>query len=157
MYFDYDFEKGEQSSYNYITTFYPLWAGVADAEQIAGVRKNLKLIEQPGGIAMSDTDSGTQWDLPFGWAPASWIAIDGMVLAGDSADAVRTSQEFSKTIQEGFAHDKTIREKYNVVSGNSNVEVATGYKTNVVGFGWTNAVYLEMQRVIATGGKAAAK
>jgi alpha,alpha-trehalase len=154
MYFDYDFEKGEQSSYNYITTFYPLWAGVADAAQTAAVEKNLKLLEQPGGIAMSDTNSGTQWDLPFGWAPASWIAIDGLVLSGDAADALRTSQKFSKTIEEGFDHDKTIREKYNVVSGNADVDVATGYKMNVVGFGWTNAVYLEMQRVIADGGKA---
>ena len=152
MYFDYDYEKEEQSSYNYITTLYPLWAGVADATQIAGVEKSLKLLEQPGGIAMSDTNSGTQWDLPFGWAPPSWIAIDGLVLAGDAADAVRTSQEFSKTIEEGFDHDKTIREKYNVVSGNAKVEVATGYKMNVVGFGWTNAVYLEMQNVIANNG-----
>jgi len=157
MYFDYDYMKGEQASYNYITTFYPLWAGAADPTQIAGVEKNLKLLEQPGGIAMSDTNSGTQWDLPFGWAPASWVAIDGMVLVGDADDAVRTSQKFSKTIQEGFAHDQTIREKYNVVSGTSNVEVATGYKMNVVGFGWTNAVYLEMQRVIADGGKAEGK
>ena len=69
MYFDYDFEKGEQATYDYITTFYPLWAGAANEEQIAGVEKNLKLIEQPGGIAMSDYDSGVQWDLPFGWAP----------------------------------------------------------------------------------------
>ncbi len=157
MYFDYDYEKGEQASYNYITTFYPLWAGAANADQIAGVEKNLKIVEQPGGIAMSDTDSGVQWDLPFGWAPASWIAIDGMVLVGDSADAVRTSEEFSKTIREGFAHDGTIREKYNVVAGNASVDVATGYKMNVVGFGWTNAVYLKMQDVIANGGKSAGK
>ncbi len=157
MYFDYDFQKGEQATYNYITTFYPLWAGAANEEQIAGVEKNLKLLEQPGGIAMSDYDSGTQWDLPFGWAPASWIAIDGMVLVGDSADAVRISKKFSKTIQEGFAHDATIREKYNVVSGNAKVDVATGYKMNVVGFGWTNAVYLKMQDVIASGGKSSAK
>jgi alpha,alpha-trehalase len=153
MYFDYDYEKGEQASYNYITTLYPLWAGVADAAQAAGVEKNLKLLEQPGGIAMSDVDSGVQWDLPFGWAPASWIAIEGLALRGDAADAVRTSKEFSKTIEEGFAHDATLREKYNVVSGNAKVDVATGYKTNVVGFGWTNAVYLEMQRLIANGGK----
>ena len=156
MYFDYDFEKGEQSSYNYITTLYPLWAGVADANQVASVEKNLKLLEQPGGIAMSTTDSGVQWDLPFGWAPPSWIAIDGLVLQGDAEDAVRLSKKFSRTIEDGFDHDKTIREKYNVVSGTSNVEVATGYKMNVVGFGWTNAVYLEMQRVIADGGKAPA-
>ena len=106
---------------------------------------------------MSDTDSGVQWDLPFGWAPASWIAIDGMVLVGDSADAVRTSQDFSKTIRDGYAHDGTIREKYNVVNGNAQVDVATGYKTNVVGFGWTNAVYLKMQDVIASGGRSSSK
>jgi alpha,alpha-trehalase len=157
MYFDYDYEKGEQASYDYISTFYPLWAGAANAEQIAGVEKNLKLIEQPGGIAMSDVNSGVQWDLPFGWAPASWIAIEGMVKVGDAADAVRTSQKFSKTIEEGFAHDGTIREKYNVVGGNAQVDVATGYKMNVIGFGWTNAVYLEMQDVIASGGKPSAK
>jgi alpha,alpha-trehalase len=157
MYFDYDFQKGEQSTYNYITTFYPLWAGAANEEQIAGVEKSLKLFEQPGGIAMSDYNSGTQWDLPFGWAPPSWIAIDGMALVGDSADAVRTSKEFSKTIEEGFAHDGTMREKYNVVGGNAQVDVATGYKMNVIGFGWTNAVYLLMQDVIAHGGKSAAK
>jgi alpha,alpha-trehalase len=28
LYFDYDFEQGKQSSYLFITTFYPLWAGL---------------------------------------------------------------------------------------------------------------------------------
>jgi alpha,alpha-trehalase len=157
MYFDYDYEKGEQASYVYISTFYPLWAGVASPEQIAGVEKNLKLIERPGGIAMSDVDSGVQWDLPFGWAPASWIAIEGMVKVGDAADAVRISQEFSNTIEEGYKHDGTIREKYNVVGGNAQVDVATGYKMNVIGFGWTNAVYLKMQDLIANGGRPSTK
>lgn len=31
----------------------------------------------------------------------------------------------------------------------SEVQVATGYKQNVVGFGRTNAVYLEMQQLLA--------
>jgi hypothetical protein len=35
-------------------------------------------------------------------------------------------------------------EKYNVVTDSSDAQVSAGYKTNVVGFGWTNAVYLEM-------------
>ncbi len=47
----------------------------------------------------------------------------------------------------GFAHDGTIREKYNVVSGNANVHVSTGYTTNEIGFGWTNAVYLKMKEI----------
>jgi alpha,alpha-trehalase len=41
-----------------------------------------------------------------------------------------------------------MREKYNVVSGSANVAVATGYKSNVVGFGWTNGVYLQMHDLL---------
>ena len=47
----------------------------------------------------------------------------------------------------GFAQDGTIREKYNVVSSSASVQVNTGYKVNVIGFGWTNAVYLKMKEV----------
>src|SRR5262249_36052910 len=32
LYFDYDFERMRQSGYRFITTFYPLWAGLAPSE-----------------------------------------------------------------------------------------------------------------------------
>jgi len=35
-----------------------------------------------------------------------------------------------------------------VVSRNANVQVSTGYKQNVIGFGWTNAVYLKNKQVL---------
>ena len=73
LYLDYDDTTRAQSDYVYITTLYPLWAGVADKQQAAALEKNLHLLEHPGGVAMTTTNSGTQWDLPFGWAPASWI------------------------------------------------------------------------------------
>ena len=53
------------------------------------------------------------------------------------------------SVDTGFARDGTIREKYNVVEGNANVHVSAGYTTNEIGFGWTNAVYLKMQQIIA--------
>ena len=71
-------------------------------------------------------------------------------------DAGRVSAKFSQTIRQNFEHDGTIREKYNVVSGSANVEVATGYKSNVVGFGWTNGVYLEMNDLLTHLHKRAA-
>jgi alpha,alpha-trehalase len=52
-------------------------------------------------------------------------------------------------VLDNFERDGTMREKYNVVDGSANVKVATGYKSNVVGFGWTNAVYLKLQDLIA--------
>ena len=53
-----------------------------------------------------------------------------------------------RTVQNGFQRDGTIREKYNMDSGSSDVNVTTGYKTNVVGFGWTNGVYRKMERLL---------
>jgi alpha,alpha-trehalase len=151
-YFDYDFVAGKQSSYDYLTTFYPLWAGAATPEQARKVESHLGLFEKPGGLAMSTNDSGVQWDLPYGWAPVIWVAVDGMKQTADINDAARVSQEFATTVRNNFACDHTIREKYDVVTGSSDVQVATGYRQNVVGFGWTNAAYLKMERLLTGAG-----
>jgi alpha,alpha-trehalase len=153
MFYDYDFVHKKPSSYSYITAFYPLWAGLASPSQAAALRLHLPLMERSGGIAMSDFDSGTQWDLPYGWAPTTWLTVKGLSQYGFNTDAERISTKFSATILGNFLHDGTIREKYNVVSGSANVAVATGYKSNVVGFGWTNAVYLQMNQLIARTAK----
>jgi alpha,alpha-trehalase len=150
MYLDYDFVTGQRSSYRYMTTFYPLWAGAASKVQATAVHGHLADFERPGGVAMSDTVSGVQWDLPYGWAPTTWLAVDGLKKAGYSEDAARVAREFSETVLENFRRDGTMREKYNVVSGTANVQVAAGYKTNVVGFGWTNGVYLKLQELMQT-------
>jgi len=148
MFYDYDFTTRRASNYNYITAFYPLWAGLASRQQAVAVERHLSSFEHEGGLAMSDYDSGTQWDLPFGWAPTNWLAIKGLDRYGFTKDSSRLSREFSRTIRTNFEHDGTIREKYNVVSGSANVAVATGYKSNVVGFGWTNGVYLKMHALL---------
>jgi alpha,alpha-trehalase len=147
---DYDFTRARPSSYAYITSLYPLWAGVATREQAAEIVKKLNLFERPGGLSMSSTNTGTQWDEPFGWAPTNWIGVAGLEAEGFHADAARVAKAFDATVDGGFAQDGTIREKYNVVSSNSDVEVNTGYKVNVIGFGWTNAVYLKMKEVAGT-------
>jgi alpha,alpha-trehalase len=156
MFYDYNFATQKQSTYNYITAFYPLWAKLATPQQAQALQHHLSLFEHDGGLAMSDNNSGTQWDLPYGWAPTNWLAIDGLAQYGFPADASRTAKKFSQTILQNFLTDATIREKYNVVSGSANVAVATGYKANVVGFGWTNGVYLQMQALLAHQSKQAA-
>jgi alpha,alpha-trehalase len=148
MFYDYNFTTQKQSTYNYITTFYPLWAGLATQQQATALHKHLSVFEHDGGLAMSDNNSGTQWDLPFGWAPTNWLAIKGLAQYGFTQDASRIAGKFSQTILQNFLNDATIREKYNVVSGSANVAVATGYKSNVVGFGWTNGVYLQMHNLL---------
>ena len=153
MYFDYDYIAGKQSSYDYLTTFYPLWAAAADAQQVKAVEANLNLFEKAGGIAMSTYESGVQWDLPYGWAPVTWLAVDGLAKSDDMKDAVRISQKFMTMVRENYVCDRTIREKYDVVRASAEINVASGYKENVIGFGWTNAAYLEMQALVKISGK----
>ncbi len=149
FFFDWNTATNRQSTYLYLSGFYPLWAGLATPAQAAAVEGHLAAFEHPGGLAMSDTASGTQWDLPYGWAPTNWFAIAGLAQYGFHADAARLAQAFSQTVLENFKRDGTVREKYNVVSGSANVAVAAGYKANVIGFGWTNGVYLSLQDLLA--------
>jgi alpha,alpha-trehalase len=144
MFFDYDFEAQKQSSYDYVTTFYPLWAGLATPEQARAVEKNLSIFEQPGGLDMSPTESGGQWDHPYGWAPMQLVGIEGLRRYGFHDDANRLAYKFLSTVAENFRRDGTIREKYNVVTRSSETAVTAGYRMNIVGFGWTNGVFLEL-------------
>jgi alpha,alpha-trehalase len=153
---DYDFIHHKSSDYAYISSLYPLWAGVATREEAAKVVAKLSLFERSGGLSMSNTQTGLQWDEPFGWAPTNWIAVSGLATSGFRDDAKRLAAKWDTTVDQGFAHDGTIREKYNVVSGNADVQVTAGYKVNVIGFGWTNAVYLKMKEVAADRAKQAA-
>jgi alpha,alpha-trehalase len=147
MFFDYDYTTGQQASYVYATIFYPLWTGLATKEQDAAVDSHLGLLDKPGGLTCSTYASGLQWDLPFGWAPLNWLAVDGLLKTGFVDDARKISEQFTHTIQASFEKEGTIHEKYNVETESSNVELIAGYQ-NVIGFGWTNAVYVEMEHLL---------
>jgi alpha,alpha-trehalase len=149
MFFDYDPETGRRSTYDYATTFYPLWVGLATSRQARAVVRNLAVFEQPGGVAMSSQVTGVQWDKPYGWAPVELIAVEGMRRYGFNSEAARVSKKFLMTVLENYRREGTIREKYNVVTRSTEANVTAGYQTNVVGFGWTNAAFLVMLQALA--------
>ena len=153
---DWDFTDSRPDQYAYITSLYPLWAGVATREEAHQVVAKLGLFERQGGLSMSNTNTGLQWDEPFGWAPTNWIAVEGLESSGFHGDAARLAQKWDQTVDRGFAQEGTIREKYNVAQANADVQVATGYKQNQIGFGWTNAVYLKMKGIAEKSAGAAA-
>jgi alpha,alpha-trehalase len=144
LFFDYNFDEGQRSTYRYATTFYPLWAGLATDTQARAVVKSLSLFEKPGGIAMSLQETMGQWDYPFGWAPIQLLAVEGMRRYGHNVEADRVSAEFLSMVMEDYHRDGTIREKYNVVTRSSETNVKAGYAANVIGFGWTNAAFVEL-------------
>ena len=144
MFFDYDLHAHRQSTCEFATTFYPLWAGLASPAQARAVMRNLPLFEQPGGLATSTHVTGVQWDKPYGWAPLQLLAVEGMRRYGFRAEADQISREFLATVVENYRREGTIREKYNVVTRSTDSEVTAGYQTNVVGFGWTNGALVVM-------------
>ncbi len=148
QYTDYDFVTGRRSYYSYITTFYPLWAGAASRRQAQAVRDGLPLFERLGGLQTSTYASGAQWDAPYGWAPTNWLAVAGLAAYGYETAARRIAGKFIATVDRSFARDGTIREKYDMETGSAEVAITAGYTQNVIGFGWTNAVYLKMRQLL---------
>jgi alpha,alpha-trehalase len=141
--------------YPFVTTFYPLWAGIADAKQAARVVENLRLFERPGGLVTSTNESGSQWDSPFGWAPMQMIAVEGLRRYGYKEEADRVSANFLSMVLKEFIEHAGILEKYDVVRRESLVgnKIKFGYSSNEIGFGWTNAAFIEMYHQMSNRAK----
>lgn len=145
LYLSYDFVSGKPAPYPFVSTFYPLWAGAASPAQAREVRDHLGLFDRRGGLQTSTQRSGAQWDAPFGWAPTNWIAADGLARYGFIDAAERIARQFTDTVRHVYNQRGVIVEKYNVDTGNADVTITAGYTQNVVGFGWTNGVYLKLK------------
>jgi alpha,alpha-trehalase len=146
LYYDYNVRTRRLRRYDFATTFYPLWAGVAAPGQARRVRENLHRFEAPGGILTSTEVTGSQWDAPFGWAPLQMIAVAGLRRYGFHDDADRIAAKFVSLVAKEFDEHGTIVEKYDVRRRESDVAatIKFGYSANQVGFGWTNAAVLDL-------------
>jgi alpha,alpha-trehalase len=143
LYYDYNFEHQHLRKYAFLTTFYPVWAGIATREQAARIARNLPAFEQPGGLQTSSVASGNQWDAPFGWAPLQLIAVQGLRRYGFSEAADRIAMKFLSLVRDEYLKSGTIVEKYDVIRRTADVSggIRFGYRSNEPGFGWTNAVF----------------
>ena len=152
QYFDYNFRTEARRPYEFATTFYPLWAGIASTEQAQRVVQNLENFEMPGGLLTSTHVSGNQWDAPFGWAPLQFFAVQGLRRYGYLEDADRLARKFIAMLVQEFATSGTLVEKYDVCACSADVsaEILFGYSSNEVGFGWTNGVFLEFLAMLET-------
>lgn len=146
LYFDYSVRTGTRRPYEFATTFYPLWVGIATPEQARRVAANLPKLEAPCGVLTSTSVTGNQWDAPFGWAPLQMAAVAGLRRYGFNEEADRLAWKFLGLVTKEFGEHGGIVEKYDVQRCESDVSagIKFGYSSNEIGFGWTNAVYLEL-------------
>lgn len=77
LWFDYDFVKKKRTSYESVTTLWPLWAGLCTKEQIElTIERALPKFEMTGGLVSGTRESiqnptsllrpNRQWDYPYG-------------------------------------------------------------------------------------------
>jgi alpha,alpha-trehalase len=83
------------------------------------------------------------------------IAVDGLRRYGFKTEAERISLEFLGTVKRSYQRQGFIVEKYDVVTGGSNVaqNIHFGYSANQAGFGWTNAAYTHLYDELAPADK----
>lgn len=156
QFMDYRFVDKTKSTYQFVTTFFPLWVGLATPEAARKVAANVGVFLRAGGLSTSTTRSGSQWDEPFGWAPMQVVAVQGLRRYGLTAPADRVAIAFLGTVTRDYCKTGTIVEKYDVVRRQSRVTgLQFGYTTNEIGFGWTNAAYTVLMSALGERGATA--
>jgi alpha,alpha-trehalase len=135
---DWRWRDGRRLDHVSAAAYYPLFFGVASAEQAALTQKTVSpLLLKAGGISTSAVVTGQQWDAPNGWAPLQWIAVEGLRSYGFSAQARQIACRWLENVGRVYAQSGKLLEKYDVV----HLQPGGGGEYPLQdGFGWTNGV-----------------
>lgn len=146
FFFDYDFVAQKQKQSITLAAVFPLFFEVARSDQANAVEKILRdKFLKPGGLTTTLLHSGQQWDAPNGWAPLQWVAYRGLLNYGlkDLANHLKTN--WVNVNLKVYANSGKMTEKYDVWSKDG--EASGGEYPNQDGFGWTNGVFLAMNKI----------
>ena len=142
IFYDYDLVKKERTSLFSAACYYPLYFGIASADEAAAAVKKLPLLETEWGIVTSvkcDEIKGTfQWGYPNGWPPMQQIVVGGLIRYGYFDDAKRIASKFLSLVEKCFAQTGHLWEKYDVVLGSA--DALAEYETPAM-LGWTYGTY----------------
>ncbi|MEZ0487320.1 alpha,alpha-trehalase TreF [Fibrella aquatica] len=143
FFFDYDMRSFAQTSFMTLAGAFPLFHGIATAEQAERAHEHLKTdFLQSGGWVTTLHQTDQQWDWPNGWAPLQWIVYKGLLNYNFAETAREGSKRWLALNDKVFKATGKMMEKYNVVE--SSLTAGGGEYPNQDGFGWTNGVYIAM-------------
>jgi alpha,alpha-trehalase len=122
MYHDYNTVTNQQTPFRSVTTFYPLWSGLASEEQAKQLIEGmLPQFEHVGGMVSTLPLPGSswlprQWDYPYGWAPHQILVWDGLRRYGYTDHAHRVAYRWLYLLTKTFADfNGRMTERYDVV------------------------------------------
>lgn len=146
FYVDYDFVAGKQKTLQTIAGAFPLYFGIASAEQAKAVATAIeKKFLQAGGITTTLETTGQQWDAPNGWAPLQWITVNGLENYGMHSLAKEIATRWITLNKKVYQRTGKLMEKYNVY--NIELDAGGGEYPSQDGFGWTNGVLLKLIKI----------
>jgi alpha,alpha-trehalase len=151
IFFDYHIDNKTRVEYEYLSIYFPMWAGIVDKATARKLVDKLPLFERDWGLMCSTTASGCQWDAPFGWPNLHYIVVSALLRYGFVEDAVRIMKKFTALVMSEFEVCGTFFEKYNVCTGSSKTadSIAFGYDDNVSDFVMTIAVFIDFQNKLS--------
>jgi alpha,alpha-trehalase len=145
-YFDLSRTTGQPTETWSLAGVYPLYFGLATPEQASKVADVLRSrFLQAGGLLTTLTEkTGQQWDMPNGWAPLHWLAVQGLLRYGHVELASEIATRFIHSAQVQYGYIDKILEKYNMLDPS---EKAGGGEYGVqVGFGWSNGIIIALMK-----------
>ncbi|MBN8875962.1 MAG: alpha,alpha-trehalase TreF [Sphingobacteriales bacterium] len=147
VYTDYNFIAQIPSSVITMAMAYPLFCGMAPANQAGLVLDRMeKDFLHAGGLLTTLIESGQQWDAPNGWAPLQWIGYKAALNYNRPELAKRIAHNWTENVEKVFKRTGRLMEKYNVID--TSLEAGGGEYKNQDGFGWTNGVYAKLRKLL---------
>ncbi|MGI9027538.1 MAG: trehalase family glycosidase [Candidatus Saccharimonadales bacterium] len=154
FFFDFDYLTHQQSEVWSIASFYALWSGLATDEQARRLVENLRHFMHRGGLSTTRSpdeyhgDAPTQWAYPNGWAPLQWLIAHGLHSYSYHTEAELVARTWLGNNLDHFASHGVFREAYNVVD--PGMPPRPGLYPPQLGFGWTNAVFVDLAKKFLT-------
>ncbi|CAI2351950.1 unnamed protein product [Caenorhabditis sp. 36 PRJEB53466] len=148
--FDYDLEEGKHAISFHDTNFFPMYTGSfhedLDSKRVVDYITSTGAAGFSGGIPVSLSNTGEQWDFPNCWPPTTYVLLEGLRKVGQEELALNLVE---KWVQKNYNMWRNsggrMFEKYNAVSPCYKVKGGGEYVMQE-GFGWTNGVILEFLR-----------
>ncbi|MDW8342871.1 MAG: trehalase family glycosidase [Verrucomicrobiae bacterium] len=145
LFLDYDYVRKKRSDVASLVTFWPLWVGVATAEQAARVMANLPLFEREHGLAACEERIGQpnfQWGYPVMWPPLVAITVIALERCGNRDAARRVAEKYLQTVAMTHRATGQLWEKYDAITGRP---PQAEYEAQPM-MGWTAGVFTRLVR-----------
>lgn len=147
FFMDYDHVVSRSTPALSLAAVFPLYFNLASAEQAEAVKQKLQQeFLKDGGLITTLKHSEFQWDSPNGWAPLQWIAVKGLLTYEHKELAFTIAERWMKLNEKIYHNTGKLMEKYNVVE--MNLLTGGGEYPLQDGFGWTNGVYLGLEKLM---------